>query len=154
MIFQIRRRISSAGWHFGQADPFVPRERVPQAYSGITRAGDKLGAVGAERDGVHIVGVAAQLGDLLVRYQVPQADRIVLAADRKARPVGAEDHRVNRASDVERGELAKGSGLRHFHCVIRCDPCNQPAVAAVGDSGYYPRGAWQLASTLAGRQVP
>ena len=34
----------------------------------------ELGAVGAEGDGVDVVGVAAELGDLLVRCQVPEAE--------------------------------------------------------------------------------
>ena len=153
-IRTIHPMVSGTGGRVDRAYPLIPWHCVPNAHGGISRARDELGAVRAEGDGVHIIGVAAQLGDPLVRFQVPQADRIVLATDRQASPIGAEGRGVNCGSVVKRGEFAKGPGLRDSHGVIRCNPCDQTAVVVVYDPGFSPGGPGQLAGTLARSQVP
>ena len=80
----VGRTTPGAGRDTVRVGTLLDRQRVPDVHGGITRARGELRPVGAEDDGVHVVGVAPQLDDLLVRAQVPQTDRVVLAADRQA----------------------------------------------------------------------
>src|SRR5437660_9016204 len=57
--------------------PFLGRERVPHTQALVPRGRDKPRAVGAERDLMDVGAVAAQVGDLLARPHVPQADGVV-----------------------------------------------------------------------------
>ncbi len=90
-------RYQSASWPIGRV---LSSASCPRCARWNHRSRRRAGSVGAESDGVHVVGVAAQFGDLLIRFQVPQTDRIVLAADRQACPVGAEGQPVDRGSVV------------------------------------------------------
>ena len=64
--------------------PFLGRQRIPHAHSRVAGAGDEPGAVRAPGDGVDVVGVAAQLGDLLAAGDVEKADTAVGTSRRRA----------------------------------------------------------------------
>src|SRR5262245_2648124 len=75
--------------------PLPGRQRIPHADGEVTGSGDEPGTVRAPGDGVDVVGIAAQLGDLLAAGDVEQADSAVAAAGGQPRAVGAERHAVD-----------------------------------------------------------
>ena len=60
---------------------------------------------------MNVVGVAAQLGDLLKLRQVPEPNRVVAAGRRQPRVVGAERQPINRAAVNQRGQGFKCRGV-------------------------------------------
>src|SRR5436305_360472 len=74
-------------------------------------AGDEPGTVGAPGDGVDVVGVAAELGDLLARSDIDQADGVIAAAGGQTCAVGAERHAVDNAAQRDGFEQFVGLGV-------------------------------------------
>src|SRR5207247_504209 len=103
-IFALARR-KLAGRLLG---PLLGRQRIPDAHREVAGAGDQPGAVGTPGDGVDVVGVAAQLGNLLAAGDVEQANGVVAAAGGQPRAVRAERHAVHDTAQRDDRELLVG----------------------------------------------
>src|SRR5580658_4725320 len=66
------------------------RNRVPEPQRGVSGTRNEASAVRAESDRMDIVEMAVQLGNFLLRRDIPEANRIVRASAREPHTVRSE----------------------------------------------------------------
>ena len=80
-----------------------------------------------------VIGVAAQLGDLLVAGDVDEADGVVSATGREPRAVGAEGQAIDRIAHVEAVQLLTRPDVQQAQRVVSLGAHGQQL--AIGSEG-------------------
>jgi hypothetical protein len=79
----------------GEAADFFSCRDVPKLEGRVVAAGQRIAAVGRERDRYNVFGMAGKGADLLSRRSVPELERLVEAAGQRSTAVGRERDRNN-----------------------------------------------------------
>ena len=115
----------------GEGSLLAAGGQIPHAHRAVVASADRAGAVLADRDRTHPIGVAGEGGVLAAGGQVPHAHRPVVASADRAGAVLADRDRADRAG-VTGEDLLEQVDRSDSRADHRRQPVSRRAVSATG----------------------